>query len=108
MIGHGPFPRRTLAEIFGAPEGDPIRGLAGGTPTAGQADHSRRSSGDNASPCRRLSSGIIRMITLEVSRWIRSCSMPIRITQPGEFQAIGTSRGMVARNSSTNSRTRSR
>ena len=33
MIGHGPFPRRSLAEIFSAQEGDPARGMAGGTPT---------------------------------------------------------------------------
>ena len=34
------------------------------------------------------------MITLEVSRWIRSCSIPIRITQAGESQAIGSDSGM--------------
>lgn len=33
MIGHGPYPRRALAEIFSAPEGDPVRGMARGTPT---------------------------------------------------------------------------
>lgn len=33
MIGHGPYPRRALAEIFSAKEGDPARGMASGTPT---------------------------------------------------------------------------
>ena len=44
------------------------------------------------------------MITLEVSRWIRSCSMPMRMIQAGEFQRIGSSSGIVWMNSSTSSR----
>lgn len=36
MIGHGPFPRRSLSEIFEAPAGDPARGLAQGI-TTGEA-----------------------------------------------------------------------
>ena len=48
------------------------------------------------------------MITLDVSRWIRSCSIPMRITHAGEFQAIGNSSGIVRMNSSTRSRTAAR
>ena len=44
------------------------------------------------------------MITLDVSRWIRSCSMPIRIIHAGEFERIGSSNGMVWMKSSTSRR----
>ena len=33
ILGRGAFPRRSLAEIFHAPEDSPLRGLAGGRPT---------------------------------------------------------------------------
>jgi hypothetical protein len=52
--------------------------------------------------------GSWRMSTDEVSRWIRSCSMPMRTGQNGLSHPIGSVSGISRMRSSTTCRTRSR
>ena len=82
--------------------------LVGAAPCAGQLAQSFRSSAVNSASCRNSSSGICRMITDEVSRWIRSCSIPMRMIQAGVSWRIGSSSGIDWMKSSTRALTAAR
>ena len=84
------------------------QGFGGAGPVAWHEAQSRRSAAVNSAPCRSSPSGMSRMITDDVSRWIRSCSIPMRISQAGEFHVIGSSSGIDSMKPSTSSRTAAR
>ncbi|MNN93768.1 hypothetical protein D3C81_2122790 [compost metagenome] len=57
---------------------------------------------------RTQASGSWRISTLEVSRWMRSCSVPIRMTQAGLCQSMGRVSGICWMKSITRVRTLAR